>query len=144
MCKRAAMTTISQVLAPSKNPTGNPFSSWKTFKLANKAGPLRRKDPWSWYSTSVREKKHRVRLDMEKVDLFVEFANRPHFYQDVAYGNKILKLDSGEKIQMPNVVPTVAKSTIINQYFEFCRQRRAIGTPEPINIQNLRSEGVIT
>ena len=46
----------------------------------------------------VSEKKHRVRLDIEKVDHLVEFAHRPHFYQDVAYGNKILKLDSGKKI----------------------------------------------
>ena len=45
--------------------------------------------------------------------------NRPHFYQDVAYGNKIL--DSGEKIQMPNVVRTLARSTKINQYFEFAK-----------------------
>lgn len=72
----------------------------------------------------VSEKKHRVRLDMKKVDHFVEFANRPHFYQDVAYGNKILKLDSGEKIQMPNVVRTVARSTMINQYFEFCKEEQ--------------------
>ena len=70
----------------------------------------------------VLEKKHRVRLDMKNVDHFVEFANRPHFYQDVAYGTKILKLDSGEKIKMPNVVRTVARSTMINQYFEFCKE----------------------
>ena len=61
---------------------------------------------------------------MEKVDHFVEFADRPHFYQDVAYGNKILKLDSGEKIQMPNVVRTVTRSTMINQYIEFCKEGR--------------------
>lgn len=29
----------------SKSPTGNPFTLWKTSKLANKAGPLTRKDP---------------------------------------------------------------------------------------------------
>ena len=59
---------------------------------------------------------------MEKVDHFVEFADCPNFYQDVAYGNKILKLDGGEKIQMPNVVRTVTRSTMINQYFEFCKE----------------------
>ena len=52
---------------------------------------------------------------MEKVDHFVEFA---------AYGNKILKLDSDEKIQMPNVVRTLARSTMINQYFEFCKEEQ--------------------
>ena len=45
-----------------------------------------------------KELKHCTRLDMGKVDHFLEFANRPYFYQDVAYGSQILKLDSGEKI----------------------------------------------
>ena len=45
----------------------------------------------------VKEKRHRVRLDMAKVDHFVEFVNRPYFYQDVSYGSKILNLESGEK-----------------------------------------------
>ena len=38
--------------------------------------------------------KHRVRLDMGKVDHFVEFTNRPYFYQDVSYGSKIITLDT--------------------------------------------------
>ena len=70
---------------------------------------------------------------MEKVDHFVEFADRPHFYQDVTYGNKVLKLDSGEKIQMPNVVRTVTRSTMINQYFEFCKE----GQFKPLNRSTL-------
>ena len=60
---------------------------------------------------------------MENVDHFVEFANRPHLHHDVAYGNKIYKLDSGEKIQLPNVVRTELRSTMINQYFEFCKEQ---------------------
>ena len=59
---------------------------------------------------------------MEKVDHFVESANLPHFYQDVAYGHKTPKLDSGEKIQMPNVVRTVVRSTMIKRYFEFAKK----------------------
>jgi len=41
-----------------------------------------------------KELKHCTCLDIGKVDHFLEFANRPHFYQDVAYGSRILKLDS--------------------------------------------------
>ena len=59
---------------------------------------------------------------MGKVDHFLEFANRPYFYQDVAYGSRILKLDSGEKIPMPNVVRTVTRSTMVNQYQSFCEE----------------------
>ena len=66
-----------------------------------------------------KELKHRTRLDMGKVDYFLEFANRPYFFQDVAYGSRILKLDSGEKIPMPNVVRTVTRSTMVTQYQSF-------------------------
>lgn len=69
------------------------------------------------------EKRHRVRLDMAKVDHFVEFVNRPHFYQDVSYGSKILTLDSGKKIEMPNVVRTVTRATMVSQYLEYCKEQ---------------------
>ena len=41
-----------------------------------------------------KELKYRVSY-MGKVDHVLEFANRPYFHQDVAYGSRILKLDSG-------------------------------------------------
>ena len=65
---------------------------------------------------------HRVCLDMEKVDHFLEFGNRPYFYQDVAYGTRVLKLDSEEKICMPNVIRTVTRSTMVKQYQSFCEE----------------------
>ncbi|CAB4028800.1 Retrovirus-related Pol poly, partial [Paramuricea clavata] len=73
---------------------------------------------------TVPEKKkyHRVRVDMSKVDHFIEFINRPYFYQDVSYGSRILKLDNGETMEMPNVVRTVTRSTMISQYTQFCRE----------------------
>ena len=39
----------------------------------------------------------RKRLDPAKTSHFVSFIARPNFLQDVAYGTKELKLDSGEK-----------------------------------------------
>ncbi|KAL9956227.1 hypothetical protein ACROYT_G037675 [Oculina patagonica] len=60
---------------------------------------------------------------MGKVEHFVEFTNRPYFYQDVSYGSEILTLDSGEKIEMPNVVRTVTRSTMIEQYLEYCKEQ---------------------
>ena len=67
--------------------------------------------------------KHRVRLDMGKVDHFVEFTNRPYFYQDVSYGSKILILESGDRLEMPNVVRTVNRSTMFKQYLEYCKEQ---------------------
>ena len=67
--------------------------------------------------------KHCVRLDMSKVDHFVEFTNRPYFYQDISYGSKILILESGDRIEMPNVVRTVTRSTMVEQYLEYCKEQ---------------------
>ena len=67
--------------------------------------------------------KHRVRLDMGKVDTFVHFVNRLYFYQDVSYGSKILVLVNGDIIEMPNVVRTVTRSTMIEQYLEYCKEQ---------------------
>ena len=49
----------------------------------------------------------RAKIDREKVDHFIEFISRPEFVQDVAFGTKTLKLDSGEKIIIPAVIRTV-------------------------------------
>ncbi|KAK3752532.1 hypothetical protein QZH41_016311, partial [Actinostola sp. cb2023] len=68
------------------------------------------------------KKHHRVRIDMTKVDHFIEFVDRPYFYQDVSFGSKLLKLDSGETIEMPNVIRTVTRSTMISQYVQFCQE----------------------
>lgn len=52
---------------------------------------------------------HRVRIDLEKLSHFLSFVDQPFFYQDVAYGTRHLKLESGEKLVMPNVVRTVGR-----------------------------------
>ena len=69
------------------------------------------------------KKYHRIRIDTEKSDHFLEFINRPYFYQDVSFGTRKLKLDSGEQLTMPNVVRTVTRSTMIFQYLEFCKEQ---------------------
>ena len=65
---------------------------------------------------------HRVRLDRCQLDHFVEFKSRPYYYQDVAFGSRKLKLESGEELVMPNVVRTVERCTIINQCLDFCKE----------------------
>ena len=58
-----------------------------------------------------------------KVDHFVDFINRPYFYQVVSYGNKVLTLDNGDRIEMPNVVRILTRSTMIEQYLEYCKEQ---------------------
>ena len=67
---------------------------------------------------------HRIRFPMAKVDHFIDFVNRPYFYQDVAYGTRLIKLETGEKLTMPNVVRTVTRTTMINQYLQYCDEER--------------------
>jgi len=64
----------------------------------------------------------RTRLDPVKTNHFVNFIARPNFLQDVAFGKKDIKLDSGEKITIPNVIRTMVPSRIIKQYLCFCQE----------------------
>ena len=77
---------------------------------------------------------HRIRLPMAKVDHFIDFVNRPYFYQDVAYGTRVIKLETGEKLTMPNVVRTVTRTTMINQYLQYCDEERfsPLSTPNSL------------
>ena len=67
---------------------------------------------------------HHVRLPAAKIDHFVDFINRPYFYQDVAFGTRKLKLESGEKITMPNIIRKVTRSTRVNQYKQFYKEEQ--------------------
>lgn len=64
----------------------------------------------------------RCRLDPVKVDHFLDFISSPTFLQDVAYGTKTIKLSSGEKIEIPNVVRTVVASRLIQLYQSYCKE----------------------
>lgn len=64
----------------------------------------------------------RTRLDPVKTSHFVNFIARLNFLQDIAYGTKEPKLDSGEKITIPNVIRTMVSSRLIRQYISFCRE----------------------
>ena len=67
-------------------------------------------------SAPEKHDQHRTRLPMDKVDHFLDFVNRPYFYQDVAFGTRKLKLSNGDTVSMPNVIRTVTRSTMISQY----------------------------
>ena len=58
----------------------------------------------------------------EKVNEFIDFISRSTFLQDVAFGTKKLKLDSGETISIPAFVRTMMASKIVYLYQEECKQ----------------------
>lgn len=70
------------------------------------------------------KKHHRVRIDMSKVDHFIEFVNRPYFYQDVSYywnaerrahgytvddDQLVYAVLSGRKVRTPLAVPRYSR-----------------------------------
>ena len=62
----------------------------------------------------------RCRLDAVKVDQFLHFLSSPSFLQDVAYGTRTLKLESGQSLEIPNMVRTVIFSHLVRMYLSFC------------------------
>ena len=59
---------------------------------------------------------YRVRIDKSKLEHFLSFVDQPYFDQAVSFGTKTVKLDSGQRMVMPNIVRTVGRSTMIEQY----------------------------
>lgn len=82
----------------------------------------------------------RCRLDPVKVDHFLDFISSPSFLQDVAYGNRNLKLSDHRTIEIPNVVRTLAASRLIRLYQEHCRESgfEPIGRSTLFNILEVR------
>ena len=80
-----------------------------------------------------KSKRNRIRINRKKLHHFIEFANQPHFYQDGAFGTRELKLDSGEKLTMPNVIRNVTRSTLISQYLQYCDEQKV----EPLSHSTL-------
>ena len=64
----------------------------------------------------------RVRLDPVKTDHFVDYISRPCFLQDVAYGTRKVKLDSGGHAVIPAVIRTLIPSRIVAQYQAYSRE----------------------
>ncbi|KAK3735536.1 hypothetical protein QZH41_005013 [Actinostola sp. cb2023] len=67
-----------------------------------------------------------IKIDPVKVDHFINFISRPELLQDVAFGTKTLKLDSGERIIIPAVIRTLIPSRIIEQYTSYCNQQGVV------------------
>lgn len=62
----------------------------------------------------------RCRLDPAKIDHFLDFISTPTYLQDTAYGTRIVKMDDGSKLTMPNAIRTVIPTRIISQYKSYC------------------------
>ena len=67
--------------------------------------------------------KRRMKVDQGKLEDFILFITSPHVLQDVPFGERILKLSTGEVIKTPNVIRMMIPERIIQQYQQYCSER---------------------
>ncbi|XP_062571122.1 uncharacterized protein LOC134233147 [Saccostrea cucullata] len=72
-------------------------------------------------NTEVTQKSAFSRLPFDKVEHFVDFLSQPHYIQDIAYGERTIKLSTGQSIHIPDVVRTLIGSRIITCYLSYCK-----------------------
>lgn len=65
---------------------------------------------------------NRLRVDHAKLEHFISFITSPHIIQDVPFGEKIIKLSTGEAITTPNVIRTMIPERIVQQYQQYCSE----------------------
>ncbi|KAK3727221.1 hypothetical protein QZH41_020358 [Actinostola sp. cb2023] len=66
-------------------------------------------------------KNTRMYVSKEKIEHFLTFITSSHIVQDLPFGEKILKLSSGEQLRIPKIVCTLIPEHIILQYQGYCR-----------------------
>ena len=66
------------------------------------------------------QEKKRMKIEPVKLEHFVSFITSPHVIQDVPFGEKLLKLSTGEIIKTPNVIRTMTPERIVEQYQQYC------------------------
>ena len=57
-----------------------------------------------------------------RLDYFLAFITSPHIVQDLPFGEKNLKLSSGEILAVPNVIRTIIPQHIVKQYKQYCAE----------------------
>ena len=64
----------------------------------------------------------RIRVDRLQLDHFLSFITSPHLVQDLPFGQKTLKLSSGQLIEVPNVIRMMIPQRIARQYTQYCQE----------------------
>ena len=65
----------------------------------------------------------RERVDSSRVDHFLDFITSGHVIQDLPFGTKNIKMESGETIEIPNVIRLMIPSRVVEQYITFCKEQ---------------------
>ena len=64
----------------------------------------------------------KIRVDPRLLDHFLSYITSPHLAQDLPFGQKTLKLSSGQLVEVPNVIRTMIPQRIVRQYTQYCKE----------------------
>ena len=64
----------------------------------------------------------REKFDADQLNHFIDFITSGHIIKDQPFGEKTLKLNGGEIIQIASVIRSLAPSTITSQYTTVCKE----------------------
>ena len=64
----------------------------------------------------------RIRVDLRKLDHFLDFITSAHLIQDLPLGQKHLKLSCGDVIEVPNVIRLMIPQRVVQQYTQYCEE----------------------
>ncbi|XP_052098404.1 uncharacterized protein LOC127733128 isoform X2 [Mytilus californianus] len=67
-----------------------------------------------------REKLTRNKIDIAELEHFIDFIISSDVVKDLPFGMKTMKLTSGEIVNVPNLISSLAPSSLVNQYIQFC------------------------
>ncbi|CAH3031128.1 unnamed protein product, partial [Pocillopora meandrina] len=70
-----------------------------------------------------RQENRRMKVDQGKLEDFISFITSSHVIQDVPFGERLLKLSTGEVIKTPNVIRMMIPGRIVQQYQQYCSER---------------------
>ena len=68
---------------------------------------------------------------------FIDFIQSPHITTDLPFGERKLKLSTGEKIIVPDVIRNVIPSRIVCQYLAYCKEIADGGNFKPLGSSSL-------
>ena len=64
----------------------------------------------------------RIRVNLSQLDHFLGFITSPHLVQDLPFGQKYLKLSTGDTIEVPNVIRSMIPQRVVQQYKQYCAE----------------------
>ena len=65
----------------------------------------------------------REKFDENQLEHFVDLITSGHIVKDLPFGEKTLKLASGEIVKIHDVVRSLVPTTIVSQYLAICDEK---------------------